>query len=83
MYGSPNRHDRKGTMSLAGGSKKNAFRGHKPFFEEVKSPSSSRYHLIPEEITKRVSANKTTKINKFAKKDELNFTVQHVRQCFM
>jgi hypothetical protein len=39
----------------------------------------SKYHLIPEEITKRDSANKTAKLQQIRKTDDLNFTLQHMQ----
>ena len=50
----------------------------KPFCEEVQSPNSSKYHFIPEGITKSGSANKTAKLQQIHKTDELDLTVQHM-----
>jgi hypothetical protein len=58
----PNFQEQKPPNRNSGDVLKNAFRGRKLFCEEVKSPSSSQYHLIPEEITKRDSSNKTAKL---------------------
>lgn len=56
----------------------NVFRGRKPFCEEVKNSGSSQYQLIPGQVSKSDSVNKTTNPHQIHNTDELKFTVQHI-----